>query len=312
MSVGTAEQSGSKCNNSRYRGRFAPSPTGPLHQGSLLAALASFLQSRANNGLWYVRIEDLDHYRTEHGAADRILTTLERFGLEWDGTILYQSQRRDQYESALQQLDAQNLLFACCCSRKSVASQARAIGRNPSYYSGRCAGKSHCRSAPHALRVRTTNAPIRFVDRLQGDQTSYLTDDVGDFIIRRRDLLHAYQLAVVVDDHQQAISEVVRGIDLLESTPRQIYLQQMLGLPTPGYIHFPVLVDASGSKLSKQSFAAPVDQRDPAAMLFKLLQLLQQSPPKELCGAREEELLSWAIAHWKPEEMVGQATITSR
>jgi len=276
-----------------YTGRFAPSPTGPLHFGSLVAAAGSFLRARAAGGRWLVRMEDIDPPREVAGAADHILRTLEAFGLEWDGPVLYQSTRSEAYRAALDHLDRAGLLYACTCSRKEIANSGSAI------YSGTCRGRRPT-TAPHALRVRVEGAPIRFTDAVQGEQQQELEREVGDFVVRRADGFFAYQLAVVVDDAAQGITEVVRGSDLLDSTPRQIHLQRLLGLPTPDYLHLPVVVDAAGEKLSKQTYAAPIAPGNPLPAIHAALLALGQQPPRELLAGDVAAAWRWALAHWDP------------
>jgi glutamyl-Q tRNA(Asp) synthetase len=274
-----------------------------LHAGSLYAALAGFLQARTRKGGWAVRIEDLDPCRTVPGAADAILRTLERFGLQWDGPVLYQSRRSAVYREALERLEQKGVLYACACTRASILRGTRAGAGAAAVYPGRCRDKQVSRQRPHALRIKTTDTPTRIHDQLQGTIEQTLSEEPGDFIVRRRDQAYAYQLAVVIDDHAQGISEVVRGSDLLDSTPRQVYLQQLLDLPTPAYLHLPVLVDRNGDKLSKQTDAPPVDEKRPGQTLFYLLERLNQSPPAELQAAPPEELLEWATEHWNPTQL---------
>lgn len=282
----------------KYRGRFAPSPTGPLHLGSLYTALASFLQAKSQQGEWHLRIDDVDPFRTVADSADRILRTLEAFGLHWDGPILYQSERFEAYRAALERLDNQKRLYACTCSRKDLASLSHG-NTEASIYPGFCRNKNEKPlTDSHALRVITDNSPVTFEDTLQGILTQDLAKEVGDFIVLRRDRVYAYHLATVLDDSEQGITEVVRGVDLLDSTPRQIYLQQLLGLPTPIYAHVPVLLDQTGLKLSKQTFADPVDEQNPSVTLVGLLALLKQNPPRDLQMAKTEEVYDWAIRNW--------------
>lgn len=278
-----------------------------MHIGSLSTALASFLQARAKKGSWLVRIEDLDPYRTVPGASDAILRTLEKFGLHWDGTVIYQSRRHEAYQAALQLLETQGIVYPCICSRKTLD---RFREKSPSTaYPGLCRNKSIGRSKPHALRIRTFADTISFDDRIQGRYEQSLAQEIGDFVLRRRDRAYAYQLAVVIDDYDQQITEVMRGFDLLGSTPRQIFLQRRLRLPMPEYAHLPVIVDESGNKLSKQSRARLVEDDEPSRSIFYLLTQLHQSPPRELKGAPPAELLAWAIAHWNPERLEGIRTI---
>jgi len=265
---------------STYTGRFAPSPTGPLHIGSLLAATGSYLQARANGGRWLVRIEDLDLPRVVPGAAERILSTLEVFGLHWDGEVLYQSSRFPAYRAALHQL--RNQLYPCGCSRADIRRQAAAVNGVASIYPGTCRNGLPAGKHPRALRISTGEREISFHDLVQGKQHQNLQREVGDFILRRSDGLIAYQLAVVVDDAAQGVTEVVRGCDLLDSTPRQIFLQELLGFPSPRYAHLPIITNTLGQKLSKQTRAPALDPERPLPALWKVLQLLGQHPPSEL------------------------------
>lgn len=277
----------------RPTGRFAPSPTGPLHFGSLVAALASWLDARRAGGRWLVRMEDLDTPRVIPGAADAILRQLEAFGLHWDGEVAFQSRRAPLYQAALETLSAQT--YPCACSRRELEDSALAID-GARVYPGTCreglAASRQGRSA-YALRLRTDNTPVQFVDRLQGPQAQQLSRDVGDFVLRRADGLHTYQLAVVVDDADQGVTDVVRGADLLDSTARQVFLQRRLGLPTPRYLHVPVVLDERGEKLSKQTRApdAALEHLRPA------LAFLGHAPPPGLASA---ELLAWALGAWDP------------
>ena len=284
--------------NPVYRGRFAPSPTGPLHAGSLMAALASWLDARAQGGEWLVRIEDLDPPREIAGAAAQILHTLERLGLCWDGEVLYQSTRSAAYDEALAALEDAGMLYYCRCSRSDLADTQ---GRYP----GHCRDLGLGPGPGLALRCHCGDRPIRFDDRLQGSCSFRLSRLCGDFVVRRKDGLHAYQLAVVVDDAAQGITDVVRGIDLLDSTPRQIHLQQLLKLPTPRHAHVPVLVNEAGDKLSKQNLAPPADAERPTQVLFRTLQYLQQAPDPALLDGDTEDLLRWGIDHWRPAQLAG-------
>jgi len=287
----------------RYRGRFAPSPTGPLHLGSLTAALASYLDARANNGVWLVRIEDLDPPREMPGATRMILGALEKLGLYWDEDVVLQSQRHEAYAEALQTLAGQNYIYACVCTRHQVTA-------HQGYYSGTCRDLQLPAVAGSALRCRIQDLDLHFTDRLQGEVHQHLATQCGDFVIKRKDGLFAYQLAVVVDDAWQGITDVVRGIDLLDSTPRQIYLQWLLQLPAIRYAHTPVVVDNTGQKLSKQQHAAPLALQNPAGTLIKGLTCLLQSPPQELTLATVEEILDWGVRNWQPEKLRGIAQIS--
>ena len=279
-----------------YRGRFAPSPTGPLHFGSLVAALASCVDARANRGEWLVRIEDVDQTRTVAGAADDILRTLEAFGFEWSGAIVYQSHRTDRYRDALDRLRRLGVAYACGCSRKDIAAAARRGVEGP-IYPGRCRQGAPLRATPQAVRVQTHDQPITVTDAVFGTHSQRLESAVGDFVVRRADGYFAYQLAVVVDDADQAITHVVRGADLLWSTARQVYLQALLELPTPRYAHVPVVLDAAGRKLSKRDLAHPVDPRDPLRALLAAWGFLGQTLESEQ-PASPAELWAFAIERW--------------
>jgi glutamyl-Q tRNA(Asp) synthetase len=291
-----------------YRGRFAPSPTGPLHFGSLLAAAGSWLDARAHGGSWLLRIEDLDPPREPPGAAAEILRALEAFGLWWDGEVLYQSQRREAYEEALIALAADGWAYPCACSRKEIEDVNEGFGRpGERRYPGTCrdAPPPPGDRGPTAVRVRTGPEQLGFTDRAQGDFSQILEQEIGDFVIRRREGFIAYQLAVVVDDAYQRITDVVRGSDLLDSTPRQLWLQRLLRLASPRYLHLPVVVQPDGQKLSKQTGAAAVDSSDAARLSWRVLEALRQAPPRELLGARPAEIWHWAMAHWQPQQLSG-------
>ena len=274
-------------------GRFAPSPTGPLHFGSLVAALGSYLDARAQGGRWVVRIEDIDAPRTQPGAADSILSVLEGCGFEWDGPVVRQSKRTGLYREALDRLAATGHAYPCACTRKEIADSASAID-GARIYPGTCrSGLGPGRTA-RALRVRTDETAIEFADRLQGRISQSVAREVGDFVLVRADGVFAYQLAVVADDADQAITDVVRGADLVDSTARQIHLQRLLGIPSPRYLHLPVATTAAGEKLSKQSGAGPAGP----GSLGAALAFLGHAPPAGLRNAPVRELLGWAIAHW--------------
>ena len=291
-------------------GRFAPSPTGPLHFGSLLAALASYLEIRKSSGKWLVRMEDLDTQREMKGAAEDILRTLEAYGLYWDDEIVYQSKRNDLYQSALDQLNNDGWSYACSCSRKEI--QDSAIGSQSGIegiiYPGTCREK-HVIKTPHAIRVKTLDQNISFEDLIQGHITQNLAKQIGDFVIKRADGLFAYQLAVVVDDYLQGVTHVVRGADLLDSTPRQIYLQQVLGYSTPKYAHIPVASNQAGEKLSKQTLATPIDANNAPNLLINALDFLGQTPPQDLSNYKAQEILAWAMQHWALDKIPKQRSI---
>lgn len=288
-----------------YRGRFAPSPTGPLHQGSLVAAVGSYLQAKAQGGRWFVRIEDLDPPREVPGAADDILRTLEAFGFEWDGEVMYQSRRHAVYEEALEKLRHSGALYACGCTRREIADSS-VHGIEGPVYPGACRAGIAPGRVPRAWRVRTDNRAIEFEDRAQGPVRSTLETDIGDFVVKRADGLFAYQLAVVVDDAEQNIAEIVRGADLLDSTPRQIYLQRLLGLPTPECLHLPVVLTANGEKLSKQTRAPALDRRAPVTALWAALEFLGQAPEPALRDATPADFWREAIARWSPAQLPRQ------
>jgi len=277
-----------------YIGRFAPSPTGPLHFGSLVAALASWLDARAAGGRWLLRMEDLDKPREQPGAADTILRQLEALGLTWDGAVMVQSTRHARYRAALDQLTRTGLTYPCGCSRREIADSALGID-GAHVYPGSCRDALPPGKPARATRVRTTAEPIRFVDRIQDECLQNIEREVGDFVVLRADGLFAYQLAVVVDDADQGITDVVRGADLLDSTARQILLQRHLGFATPRYAHLPVAVNATGEKLSKQTSAAPIDPARGAEAIARALLFLGHPPPVDLPPS---DLLSWALAHW--------------
>lgn len=282
---------------SSYRGRFAPSPTGPLHFGSMVAAVGSYLDARSRQGEWLVRMEDLDPPRVVAGAADDIQRTLEVYGLQWDGAVMYQSRRGEAYREALDQLRRQDVLYPCNCTRREIADSAL----NPMaglVYSGYCRNGMRSGREEHALRLRTDDNPIQFDDRLQGPYVQRLESEVGDFVVRRADGFYAYQLAVVVDDAEQGVTDIVRGADILDSTPRQIYLQKLLGVPTPSYLHLPVAVNANGEKLSKQTLAPSVATKNPLPLLLKVLEFLGQNPPQALLDGDIDTFWLWAIANW--------------
>jgi glutamyl-Q tRNA(Asp) synthetase len=295
-------------NASPYVGRFAPSPTGPLHVGSLVAAAAGFLDARAAGGRWLVRMEDLDVPRCEPGAADTILRQLEAYGLLWDGAVLVQSQRDDAYAAALETLKAIGAVYPCACTRSQLA-QAPRNHEGEILYPGTCRNGLPAGVLARAWRVRVPDVGTHFIDRIHGDLQQDLAHKVGDFIVKRADGLFAYQLAVVVDDAFQGITHIVRGADLLWNTPRQIYLQTLLGLPTPVYAHVPLITNAAGQKLSKQTLAPALPETGRSAVISATLAVLGHPPPPELEGAAPAELLAWASAHWQIENVPLHPTI---
>jgi glutamyl-Q tRNA(Asp) synthetase len=281
-----------------YRGRFAPSPTGPLHFGSMVAAVGSFLEARHRGGEWLVRMEDLDSPREAPGAADDILRTLEAFGLHWDGEVVYQSRRHALYAEALEKLQAQDALYACACSRREIADSS-VSGVDGLVYPGTCRAGIAPGRAPRAWRVKVDAQRIEFIDAIQGKMARDMSTDFGDFVVRRADGFFAYQLAVVVDDAAQGITGIVRGADLIESTPRQIHLQRLLGLTMPDYLHLPVALNAQSEKLSKQTFAAPLDAARPLPALLQVMRFLGQDVPPELAAGGIEDFWRWAVMHWE-------------
>ena len=284
-----------------YRGRFAPSPTGQLHFGSLVAAMGSYLDARHHDGEWLVRMEDLDQTREVAGSADDILRTLEAFGFAWHGEVIYQSARTNSYRAIIEQLRQDGLVYPCSCSRKVVAATGQQ-GKEGIVYAGNCRDGLNSQLETHALRLRVETQPIEMFDLIRGNISQNLAQEVGDFVIRRADGFHAYQLAVVVDDAWQQVTHVVRGADLLFSSPRQCYLQQLLAYPQPQYGHLPLVLDGDGNKLSKQSAATPVDKRRPLPTLYKALQHLGQELPSGP-STTLDEFWGWAIAHWSRESV---------
>jgi len=264
-----------------YRGRFAPSPTGPLHFGSLIAATASYLQALVHDGEWLLRIEDIDPPRESPGAAKQLIDALATHGFSWHGPVRYQHARLDDYRAAVERLLNDGAAYRCACTRDEIRRAATVTGPTGPVYPGTCRDRNLTDAdvVLSSIRLRTTNAVISFDDLLQGPARCRLADTIGDFVIRRRDGLIAYNLAVVVDDARQRITEVVRGCDLLDMTPAQIALQQALGLPTPRYLHIPVATRTDGQKLSKRSGAEAVDLSRPGKNLVAALRFLCQEPP---------------------------------
>ncbi|MFM5820874.1 tRNA glutamyl-Q(34) synthetase GluQRS [Aeromonas sanarellii] len=274
-----------------YVGRFAPSPSGPLHFGSLVAALGSFLQARSQQGRWLVRIEDIDPPREMAGAADLILQTLEAHGLAWDGEVIYQSRRHERYDEVIAALHRAGDLYWCRCTRREIMTSG-------GFYNG------HCRNlglapAGCAARLRQHHPVYRFEDALQGEIRVPAALAEEDFIVRRRDGLYAYNLAVVVDDMDSGITEIVRGADLLEPTVRQIALYQTLGAEVPAWVHLPLAVLPDGNKLSKQNHAPALNPDEASASLWQALAFLGQCPPPELREGQVDEIVAWGIAHWQ-------------
>lgn len=280
-----------------YRGRFAPSPTGPLHFGSLIAAVGSYLEARTHQGQWLVRIEDVDTTRCRPEYEAAILHTLDRFGFHFDHRVIRQSERTEEYQKALNRLFHEATVFACACSRKEIADSRLGTDGAP-IYPGICRLQMPPGKEPRAWRIRVNDQVIAFDDAIQGHVEQNLASEVGDFVLLRADGLFAYQLAVVVDDAEQEITHVVRGADLIDSTPRQIFLQYGLGVSTPQYAHLPVAVNGAGEKLSKQTQAAPIDDEHPVPALWQALRFLGQQPPEILKQASLGECWEWAMQHW--------------
>ncbi len=276
-----------------YRGRFAPSPTGRLHRGSLVAALASFLDARAHSGTWLVRIEDLDSSRNQPGVDQSILATLDSLGMTSDEPVIHQSARLERYRFALETLRSAGMVYRCTCSRSETG--------------GACSGRCRDHGAgdgPAAWRLRFDGEDIRFHDRVLGD-LHYTCRELGDPVVFRRDGVPAYQLAVVVDDDAQGVTDVVRGADLVDSTPWQIRLAQALGLRLPRYAHVPLVVEPDGSKLSKSRQSLPINGLEPAATLLQSLRLLRQQPPADLEVELPAAILGWATHHWDLNRLTG-------
>ena len=289
-----------------YVGRFAPSPTGPLHFGSLLAAVASYLQARTNDGRWLLRIEDIDPPREQPGAAEDIIDALRRYGFDWDGDVVFQSASADAHEAALASLLERDLAYRCRCSRRELAGAPR--GPLGTIYPGTC--RQGCAPGEAAIRVLTEDTEIAFRDVLQGRFAQRLESESGDFIVRRRDGLIAYHLAVVVDDAVQGVTEIVRGTDLLDSTPRQIWLQRLLGFATPRYLHIPVITHANGDKLSKLTGAPALPLHAVEKTLVAALAELRQGPPPGLADGSLADIWSWARQNWQPGQLFGIRAVT--
>lgn len=291
--------------HSGYIGRFAPSPTGPLHFGSLVSALASYLDAKANHGRWLVRMEDLDPPREQAGAASAILRSLEDHGLHWDGEVIYQSQRNNAYQICLDALLQAELAYPCTCSRQDLT----AMG---GIYDGRCRNRQTTPEHRCSLRLklydlqdRVTPHLIQFEDLIQGAQSQNLRSQAGDQILKRRDGYYAYQLAVVVDDIAQGITHIIRGSDLLEVTGRQLFFFGLLGAPLPHFGHVPLAIQANGQKLSKQNHAPAIDSKRASRNLWNGLEFLGQKPPAELAGAATQEVLDWAQHNWQRHAVRG-------
>jgi glutamyl-Q tRNA(Asp) synthetase len=293
-----------------YRGRFAPSPTGPLHFGSLVAATGSYLDARSQGGEWLLRIEDIDGPRSVPGTADNILRTLEGFGFAWDGPVVVQQDRLDRYHAALVRLQLDGFVFPCACSRREVEQATRRVSVDGgALYPGTCRGGLQAGQAARSWRLRVPDREVTCEDRVQGRQSQNLQNEVGDFVLFRADGQFAYQLAVVVDDALQGVNAVVRGADLLDSARRQIWLQECLGVPTPVYAHLPVATNPEGAKLSKQTRAAAVDVQDGVSLLCRVLAFLGQRIEPEARKASLDDFWRWAIETWALERVPKTRTL---
>ncbi len=281
------------------RGRFAPTPSGPLHFGSLVAALGSYLHSKSRGGQWFVRIDDLDTERTISGIDSEILKTLETFGLHWDGEVLYQSSKIAAYHEAIVQLSDKDLIYPCACSRKEIGDQP---------YPGTCRKGLSNDKNNLSIRLLTNNKPVEFHDLKQGLFKQNIEAEIGDFVIKRADGYIAYHLATMVDDEWQKITEVVRGADLLNSTPRQIYIQKLLGFSQTEFLHLPIATDEKGQKLGKSNGALKIEENPfpPSQLIYKALNFLGQSPPEKLQHETVDNCIQWGLDHWSinsvPEE----------
>ncbi len=293
----------------RYCGRFAPTPSGPLHFGSMIAAIGSFCDARAHGGQWQVRIDDIDTPRAVTGVADEILRTLEAFALQWDGRAVYESQNRDAYHHALHSLRATGRVFACSCSRREI-SKAGIRGADGPVYPGTCRTAPRADRPVRSLRLRVEDSDtIGFTDQLQGRFSQDLAASVGDFVIYRADGVFSYHLACAVGDAHQSITHVVRGADLIDSTPRQIYIQRLLNLPTPRYLHLPVATNRHGEKLSKQTHATPVERARAPQTIYAVLRFLGQQPPEELAHWSAQQAIDWAVNAWQRERLPNASAI---
>lgn len=292
-------------------GRFAPSPTGPLHLGSLVAAVGSYALARRAGGRWLLRVEDLDTARVVPGAAEDFFRTLEALGFGWDGEVVWQNRRTEAYREALERLEKLGAVYPCGCTRSEVARAASALhpGEEGPAYPGTCRGGLPPGREVRAVRVRVTADPVAFSDAVFGPVRTCLADSCGDFVVRRADGFFAYQLAVVVDDAASGVTQVVRGADLLASTPRQIRLQHLLGLPTPSYAHLPLVTGSGGGKLSKRDCAVSLAlagqdlAREGGALVLAALRFLGQNPPPDLHRAPPREVLSWAASCFDPSRI---------
>lgn len=297
-----------------YIGRFAPSPTGPLHMGSLVTAIASYCEAKIHHGQWLVRMEDVDATRAIIDADRLIYQQLQAFGMQWDGEVIYQTQRTSAYANAFAELQARHLIYPCTCTRKEIADSAISVGLEGSIYPKNCLRKPINPALNPAYRIKTNDHTVTFHDAIYGVVSQSVSEAIGDFILKRADGYFAYQLAVVVDDHFQGVTHIVRGADLLESTPRQLYLQTLLGYTTPSYMHIPIVKNASGEKLSKHTQASPIalDASHSGligAQLTEALTFLGLVPPPSLATRPVSAIWDWTLAHWQTNTL--QASINS-
>jgi glutamyl-Q tRNA(Asp) synthetase len=286
-----------------YRGRFAPSPTGYLHFGSLVTAVASYLEALKNNGQWLLRIEDVDTTRTVVNASESILRSLEKYGFQWDGEVLYQSQRYDTYQSYLEQLKSQSLIYGCECSRRSIREYKQKNGYTLPGYPAICRHKNIC-TKNSAQRINTSEFnEIGFEDQIQGKMIQHFSESVGDFVLQRSDGIYSYQLAVVVDDFEQQVTDIVRGFDLFDNTPRQILLHRYLGINPPNYAHIPIATNSNSQKLSKQTFAKAIKDKMAHSYIIAALEFLGQSPSNEWIELTIEDMWNQALNQWNIESI---------
>lgn len=296
----------------RYCGRFAPTPSGPLHFGSMIAAIASYCDARANDGTWHVRIDDIDGPRIVAGAAEDILRTLTAFELEWDGKLVYQSRNSDSYHAAIHLLRSRAQVFACSCSRKDI-NEAADTGTVHPLYPGTCRNGLRPGQRARSLRLRVDDdARAGFIDLLQGSVSQRLASEVGDFVLYRSGGIFSYHLACSVDDAQQGVTHIVRGADLIESTPRQVHLQNLLGLATPAYLHLPVATNDQGQKMSKQTGAAGVDNTRAGEIIHSVLGFLGQRPPPDLARVPARTAIEWAVHNWRRENLPEARAIAAK
>jgi glutamyl-Q tRNA(Asp) synthetase len=283
-----------------YRGRFAPTPSGALHFGSIVTALGSYLDAKSNKGKWFLRIDDIDQSRNKIDANKIILEQLEKLGLTWDGPIVYQSQNISLYETAIKKLEEFNYTFLCTCTRQELGNQI---------YPGTCRYKNNIQKKKYSIRIKTENIQISISDRLQNNYTQTMDSEVGDFIIKRSDDYFAYQLATIVDDNEQKITDIVRGFDLLDSTTKQVYLQSKLQYKTPRYLHLPIAVDSKGKKISKAGNEITPEKSAPEIILVNALKFLGHNPPDKIENSDINTILDWSIENWHVDSLPKKSKI---